>query len=172
MVEIEWAPAGAGTEELELLLSLDGGRTWHLRVSPELPGESVRYRWRVPNLAAADARVRLRVRRDEREIELPAGDSFTIECDPTRPAERRLVSEGPWWDGLEGAGEAAPTVSGSGGPSLVAGRSSTASEDAPRLAMPVPTMPGVRLDPRDPEARSGSSPGNSFTSPWSQPLRN
>jgi hypothetical protein len=135
-VDMEWAPLGAGAEELELLLSLDGGRTWPVRVSPELPGESVRYRWRVPNLAAADARVRLRVRVNEREIELPASEAFAIESDPTQPLDRRLVSEGSWWNGFEDAEGAAPELGGHAESSLVASRVVTASEETPRVAGP------------------------------------
>jgi hypothetical protein len=136
IVDLEWASLPAGTEELELLLSLDGGRTWHVRVSPELPGESVRYRWRVPNLAAADARVRLRARVNEREIELPASGAFAIESNPTQPLDRWLWSEGSWWSGFEGTEGAAPELGRHAESSLVASHVVNASEETPRVAGP------------------------------------
>jgi hypothetical protein len=171
-IEIEWAPVGAGPEELELLLSLDGGRTWRVRVSPELPGETVRYVWKVPNLAVADARVRLRVRVDGREIELPPSESFAIESDPDREPERRLVSEGPWWEGFEGPGEAPTELAGNGGPSLTAAHAVTASEEAPRIVLPARNA-GRGLLPPSISASAGDIPPSIPTAATrNQPLRN
>ena len=171
MVDIEWTPTGPGTEELELLLSLDGGRTWRVRVSPELPGESVRYRWRVPNLAAADARVRLRVRRDEREIELPASESFVIESNSALPIDHRLVSEGSWWDGFDEPGEPAPTLTGHPDASLVASHAVSSIEETSRLVLPSRTVERGLLTPWVSDRSVGVATRPPFAVPRNQPLR-
>jgi hypothetical protein len=49
-VEIRWRPIGRDAEEFELVFSIDDGRHFDVRVSPELTGGVLRYVWRVPNL--------------------------------------------------------------------------------------------------------------------------
>jgi hypothetical protein len=100
VVEIVWNDAGPAVDELELLLSVDGGRTWPLRVSPELGGREVVYRWKVPNLAAPNARLRIRAHLEGREVEGPPGASFTITARGARHGDPALSSEGAWWPGL------------------------------------------------------------------------
>ncbi|MFI5370661.1 MAG: hypothetical protein ACHQ52_03815 [Candidatus Eisenbacteria bacterium] len=161
-IELRWDAMGRA-EELELLLSLDGGRTWRLRVSPELPGSSTRYLWRVPNLASAGARVRLRVRIDEREIESAPSEPFVIECDPTRPLSRALVSEGGWWSGFDGHGVVGPGWTGTREPSLGAPHAITASEEGPRLALTPPPLTArvtLRSAPSAPAPRDAHTPGS------------
>ena len=108
-VRIQWTQAGSAVDELELQLSLDGGRHFTLRISPELDARAGEFLWRVPNLASAEARVRLRFQRDGREVEGDVSAPFRIEFSAAIAAERALVHEGTWWTGdleVPGAGEA------------------------------------------------------------------
>lgn len=65
-------------EEWEAFLSVDGGKYYAVRVTPHLDARVRTVRWRVPNIAATNARLMLRVGDEEREqvIELP--QTFTI----------------------------------------------------------------------------------------------
>jgi len=76
--EIRWSVPGPSVDELEILLSIDGGRRFALRVSPELDARSGRYLWRAPDLSSADARLRLRFHRDGREIDGAMSARFTL----------------------------------------------------------------------------------------------
>ena len=99
-LEIELGATPGDVEEFELLLSLDDGRTWPVRASRELEAGGRVIRWRVPNLPAANARLRLRFARDEREVEGPASAPFRI-VGGEGPQELRTFHEGNWWEGLE-----------------------------------------------------------------------
>ncbi len=76
---LEWAPtepsAGLpGVEEWEAFLSLDGGKTYPVRITPHLDQDLRRVRWRVPGLPTADARLLLRLgdeQHRETAFELP-----------------------------------------------------------------------------------------------------
>jgi hypothetical protein len=76
--EIRWSGSGPGVDELEILLSIDGGRRFALRVSPELDARSGRYLWRAPDLSSANARLRLRFHRGGREIDGAMSARFTL----------------------------------------------------------------------------------------------
>jgi hypothetical protein len=96
-LEIRWAGLPETVQEVELELSLDGGR-W-VRISPELEAREARYHWRVP--AVTSARARLRLRAGGRD----AGGDFEREL--TTSAEFRIESREPvaalhgsgleWW---------------------------------------------------------------------------
>ena len=60
-LEIRWSGVPATAEEIELVLSLDGGRSFHLRVSDRLEGRVETWRWRVPDLPTRSARLMLRM---------------------------------------------------------------------------------------------------------------
>jgi hypothetical protein len=76
--ELEWAP-GAGfaglpdVEEWEAFLSLDGGSTYPVRITPHLDQDLRRVRFQVPSLLTPDARILLRFgdERHETAVELP-----------------------------------------------------------------------------------------------------
>jgi hypothetical protein len=77
--ELEWAPlAGfdrlAEVEEWEAFLSLDGGATYPVRITPHLDQDLRRIEWQVPPFPARDARILLRFGDEHREtaVELPA----------------------------------------------------------------------------------------------------
>jgi len=131
-VEIRWT-SGGETGELEILLSLDGGRHYPLRISPELDARAGRYVWRVPNLASREARLELRFESERGERTSEPGEPFVIEADADRPAERAQVAEGAWWQGLDEPRAADAAALGEArDPSLRAGRAALAAMTSPR----------------------------------------
>jgi len=57
---VSWDACPAGAREWEAFLSLDGGRSFPLRVTPHL-GTAVRsFAWTIPRILAGDARLRIR----------------------------------------------------------------------------------------------------------------
>jgi hypothetical protein len=107
VVELTWSQAPRDIDELEILLSVDGGRHYALRVSPELDAKNGRWFWRVPQLSAAHASLRLRVgdERDEALGEPTPEFSIVSGAAPSNTAEpeARPVHETAWWAASEGA---------------------------------------------------------------------
>jgi hypothetical protein len=113
VVEIRWDPLPPGVPEMELLLSVDGGRHYPIRITAEMSGLETRYRWKVPNLTVREARIRLRAEFGTIETESEPGREFSIVGDPDQPAELEQVAEGDWWQGLDEIdGEAAGLCGG------------------------------------------------------------
>ncbi len=97
IVEVRWTALPAGVDEFELLLSVDDGRRFEIRLTEQLdPGVGL-YSWRVPNLPSGRARLRLRFGIEGREIEGPPGPPFTIVGDETIPAAGLEHRRGEWW---------------------------------------------------------------------------
>lgn len=109
VVEVRWASlcdvaARSGEkreiDEAEVVLSLDGGRTFPIRVTPELSPCTTRFLWTVPALPTVHARLALRSGSEERDatesLEILSGE-FRILSDPDGRVEklRRHVNE--WW---------------------------------------------------------------------------
>jgi len=106
IVEVRWTslctsePKDREIDEAEIVLSLDGGKTFPIRVTPELKPCAARYLWKVPALPAAHARLALRAGSEERDttesIEVLSAD-FRILPDPDGRVEalRRRAAE--WW---------------------------------------------------------------------------
>lgn len=83
MASVEWEAledglGGRRIHEWEAFLSLDGGRTWPLRLTPHLDIGIRRFNFQVPAFPSRDARLLLRFgdEREETEVEVPG--SFTI----------------------------------------------------------------------------------------------
>ena len=86
-----------GTEEMEVLLSLDGGRSFQLRVTREMPHGAREVTWRVPNLPTTRARLALRARgEDGEEVIRSISDEFTIAGGRTEPLEVVRQFGGEW----------------------------------------------------------------------------
>lgn len=75
--EIAWRPAAgfdalAGANEWEAFLSVDGGRTYPVRLTPHLDLDRRRFAFRVPDLPSAEVRLLLRIgdERAERAVRL------------------------------------------------------------------------------------------------------
>lgn len=109
VIEVRWASlcdvqsqSGTGREidEAEVVLSLDGGRTFPIRVTPELRPCTTRFLWTVPALPTVHARLALRAGSEERDatetLKILSGE-FRILSDPDGRVEklRRHVNE--WW---------------------------------------------------------------------------
>jgi hypothetical protein len=86
VVEVSWAGVPASAEEVELLLSLDGGRRVAVRLTEELSSRDHSYLWRVPNLSARQAALVLRMGIEGHEIESAPSAVFEITPEPARPA--------------------------------------------------------------------------------------
>ena len=100
-VELRWSALPADVEELELVLSLDGGRTYPVRVSPELEAREGGYRWRVPDLPAARARLMLRMGGEEGERAGARSREFRIVHAEGVPRPELGFHEGQFWTGLD-----------------------------------------------------------------------
>ena len=84
------------TEEWEAFLSIDGGRTWPLRVTPHLDIGIRRFEFRVPGLPTREARLMLRFGDERREVEVETPQRFAIVPGPGFwvPPPRRVLSAG------------------------------------------------------------------------------
>ncbi len=119
IVRVSWSPGAAREfDEMELILSLDGGRSFPLRVTGALSTATDSLLWRVPRLPTTRARLALRSgagERKETETVRMVGDEFTILDGIDDPPEelRRVRGE---WRTREAAGGASdlpqPTFSG------------------------------------------------------------
>jgi hypothetical protein len=90
-------PAMAGVEERELVLSLDGGKTFPVRLTGEIgPGDRAAS-WRVPALPTEHAVLALREGGDGIEEEIVAVSAeFVIVPGPGVPAEELRLRDGEW----------------------------------------------------------------------------
>jgi hypothetical protein len=100
-VELRWSALPADVEELEIVLSLDGGRTYHVRVTPELDAREGACRWRVPDLPAARARLMLRIGGEAGERVGALSREFRIEHAEGVPRPELGFHEGQFWTGLD-----------------------------------------------------------------------
>ncbi len=94
---VRWTELPAKVEEFEILLSLDGGRSYGVRLTPRLDPATRELSWEVPNLPADDARLRLRIGVGGREIESTVSAPFVILGSPKAPAATLRFAEGEWW---------------------------------------------------------------------------
>lgn len=162
-VVVRWEGSAEGSREMELLLSLDGGTSYAVRLSRELLPGSRAFTWRVPALPSADARLAIRAELFGRETVVATGPSFVIaspEAPTPLPAIRHRAGE-IWSVHAAGAAGAGPAAA----PTLAPGSShrATAAGDASLAA----------LDPRAPQPtlvrRAAVGPGRAqdqdFTAP-------
>ena len=120
------APGLADTDEMELVLSLDDGATFPIRLTGRvLPGDRL-VGWRVPALPTEHARIALRAGRDEEgetETILFVSEAFSIASTSPTGTEQ-LFAVGSEWrtrEALEGAPAQPPSRSfspGKPGPAL------------------------------------------------------
>jgi hypothetical protein len=116
----------AERDEMELVLSLDGGATFPIRVTGKLSTSTRTLDWRVPSLPTARAVLALRAGNeedDERETLLAVSEPFTIAADTNAVLEPLYPVAGEWrtGDALDGAPVRKPShdlASTDGGPEL------------------------------------------------------
>ena len=172
-VELSWSELPAGVEEMEILLSLDDGRHYSIRVSPELDAHERRYLWRVPNLPAARARLRMRLGTTSAEIETGPTSPFRIagasEASPTQP----LFHEGTFWTGLEppGTGVTDPDVLSPVNHLDAASPGTAVAAAPPRTPHPVATLSSPAPDHVAADDSAPPCPAPHPTRPPFSPLR-
>ncbi len=96
-VELAWEPLPpfgdlARVEEWEAFLSLDGGVTYPLRLTPHLDQGLRRFAWRVPSFPTSDARLLFRFGDERRETPVRLPQSFAI----VAPALPSPLGDGVW----------------------------------------------------------------------------
>src|SRR5262245_10402716 len=102
VVELSWRLDGAPSdaEESELVLSLDGGRTFPIRITGNLDPATRRTLWRVPALPTDQARVALRAGDDEepaQETLALVSSAFAILASSQDAALEELFAVGSEW---------------------------------------------------------------------------
>jgi hypothetical protein len=148
VVEVRWSGLPAGVEEMELMLSLDGGRHFPVRITPDLDADHGSCSWQVPRLPSRTARLALRVHLGGREVIAGRSPLFRIAAADraSRPVSARRRRDGDLWLGdLDGAGDA------SGACDFAAG------EPRHRLAAEPPGA-AAAVPPAPPAARPRSLP--------------
>lgn len=78
VVEWEGLALPPNAHEWEAFLSVDGGKTWPLRITPHLDLSIRRFAFRVPDLPTGEARLMLRFGDERREVEMEAPQRFAI----------------------------------------------------------------------------------------------
>ncbi len=180
IVEVRWTSlCGAAREgrldESELVLSLDGGRTFPVRVSPELRACASRFLWKVPALPADHARLALRAGAEERDeteaIEVLTSD-FRILPDPDGRVEELRRRTAEMWTPFDPSALTAEDLLEQ---ALSAARSEIGVPTAlPEAAMPTPSTaprPGgaanrtsiARVDPASRVSSSSARPAGGHT---------
>jgi len=131
----------AERDEMELVLSLDGGATFPIRVTGELSPGSRTLSWRVPALPTGHAVLALRAGDDgesETETILAVSEPFAIAADPEAAPELLYPVAEEWRtrDALDGAPvRATPRdlAPSKGGPEIFSADSDTHESEAPSL---------------------------------------
>ena len=78
LIEWEGLALPEHVEEWEAFLSVDGGRTWPLRVTPHLDAGIRRFAFRVPDFPTREARILLRFGDERREVGMETPQRFAI----------------------------------------------------------------------------------------------
>lgn len=102
-LEVRWTAPPPGVEasnETELVLSLDGGLTFPIRVTAEMAVGTTSFRLRVPSLPTSHARLALRAgsgEGSETERIVFVSREFTISADPEAAPEDLVRGATEWW---------------------------------------------------------------------------
>ena len=96
MARIEWTGLPEESDELELLLSVEG-RDGAVRVTPQLAARTGVLLWRVPNLPSTRARLTLRYGLEGREVESSPSAEFRILRSDVAPLAAIVYRDGEWW---------------------------------------------------------------------------
>jgi len=154
-------------EEMEVLLSLDGGRSFPIRVTREMAEGTHQLEWRVPNLPTTRARLALRVGSErDGEVIRAVSAEFSILASGTEPLEEIRMFCGEWRAGeaLEEIPSPSPFEAaglGASGESIRAERPETDLDRPTAAAAPEAPAGGgpysVELSRTSPPPRSVSS---------------
>jgi hypothetical protein len=116
IVEIRWSGVPGNADEIELLLSIDGGHHFSLRLTDELNFGSRSFLWRVPGLLTDSASLAIRAGVHGREIMSAPGPLFRLTRDPSKASFPLRWKAGEIWvdssDPVETTGRSTPSPSG------------------------------------------------------------
>ena len=101
-VEVSWSGLPRDAEEVELLLSVDGGRRVAVRLTEQLSPAGHSWIWRVPNISSGRASLVLRMGIAGREIESAPSAPFEIVADASRPRQSVEWRNEELWLGEKG----------------------------------------------------------------------
>lgn len=178
--EIAWEPTGPlgdGVSEWEAFLSLDGGATYPVRITPHLDVALRRAAFQVPAFPSREVRLLMRFGDERREASLPVAHRFAIAPaapaafvpppaqvlgagEPALPGAAGVVA---WAEGPRQGG-ATRQVAGTAAAGLRHGFAPAADRPLPALGPPAPDGPELAPAPLHPRAapsaaeRSGLSP--------------
>ena len=107
-VRIRWSGVPADAEEIELLLSVDGGEHFSLRLTDELDSSSGSFLWRVPSLSTDAASLALRMGAHGTEIVSAPGPLFRLSHGPSTPSVLLRWKAGEIWVDARDADETQP----------------------------------------------------------------
>ena len=96
-IQIRWSGVPADAEEIELLLSVDGGEHFSLRLTDELDSSSGSFLWRVPSLLTDAASLAIRVGSHGEEIVSAPGPLFRLSHSPSTPSVLLRWKAGEIW---------------------------------------------------------------------------
>jgi hypothetical protein len=102
---IRWSGVPADAEEIELLLSVDGGRHFSLRLTDELDSSSGSFLWRVPGLSTDAASLALRMGVHGQEVMSAPGPLFRLSRGPSTPGVLLRWKAGEFWVDSRGCDE-------------------------------------------------------------------
>jgi hypothetical protein len=107
IVEIRWSGVPGNADEIELLLSVDGGQHFSLRLTDELNSGSRSFLWRVPGLLTDSASLAIRVGIHGREILSAPGPLFRLSRNPWTASVSLRWKAGEIWVDSGDPGETA-----------------------------------------------------------------
>ena len=127
-VQIRWSGVPADAEEIELLLSVDGGEHFSLRLTDKLDSSSGSFLWRVPSLSTDAASLAIRMGARGEEIVSAPGPLFRLSHSPsTPPVLLRWKAGEIWLDSRDPDGAALRRTRSSSGLSTHPGRITSVS---------------------------------------------
>ncbi len=135
-IDIAWSDLPAGTHEVELKVSIDGGR-WK-RISPELEAREGHFIWRVPTSMRGEARIRLCYGGGHGEEEAAPSEAFRIEGDGVSGPGKLDVDD--QWTSRGGFGHGVSGEWVDGVPRLSATITSLDAELPPRVGALLPEL--------------------------------
>jgi len=166
-LEFRWSDLPSGAYEVELEISVGGGR-W-VRISSELEAREGRFRWRVPPGLCGPVRVRLRAGGEHQES-VVAACAFEV-AGSASPGPALRDGLGAWWQAAGDGALPGATLCSRDGDSLAPGADAPAiaasfvgaGEGAPRASRPVSFAAHAR-------GPAGAAPRR-FRAPRRAPLR-
>jgi hypothetical protein len=170
-VEVRWSRLPSRVEEMELLVSVDGGHAF-ARVADVEPSDHS-YSWVVPSLPAEHAVLAIRGRVNGQETLVAETGSFRIERDDARALHPLSYRGGELWTDAGGSAAPAPSdgVADPGHAEIVPPLAHEAAEGPRGAASTTPLFREEPASAREASSRTAASPSCS-RAPLAFPRRN